>query len=157
MIYFKQLDYSQILFGKLLRWSNWDSVAFYRPLSEGASWGANVCLKRGSFQNLGFTVHPEPRSVFHPLQNVELLGFILNSVTVTIALPDEKKRQLKSFCSNILLATTNNICTIASILGKIFSSFPAAEFGRLHYRGLERCKRAALCKLQCQNISHRWD
>ena len=27
-------DYSQILFGKLLRWNNWDSVPFCRPLLE---------------------------------------------------------------------------------------------------------------------------
>ena len=75
------------------------------------------------------TFHPEPKSVFDPSQKIELLGFILNSVTMKIILPDEKKRQLKSFCTNILLTTTTEIRKIASILGKITSSFPAAKFG----------------------------
>ena len=56
---------------------------------------------------------------------IEFLSFILNSVTMTIILTDEKKRQLKSFYTNILLATTTNIRKIASIVGKITSCFPA--------------------------------
>ena len=56
---------------------------------------------------------------------IEFLSFILNSVTMTIILADEKKRQLKSFYTNILLATTTNIRKIASIVGKITSCFPA--------------------------------
>ena len=36
--------------------------------------------------------------------------------------------------------------TVASLLGKITSTFPAAKFGKLHYRGLEKCKTMALCK-----------
>ena len=53
-----------------------------------------------TFQNLGFTVHPEPKSVLQPSQKIEFLGFILNSVNMTITLTDENKRQLNSFCTN---------------------------------------------------------
>ena len=60
---------------------------------------------------------------------------------MTIILTDKKKRQLKSFCTNILLVTTTNIGTATSILGKITSSFPAANLA-----DLERCKTAALSK-----------
>ena len=85
------------------------------------------------FQNIGFTVHPEPKSLFHPSQMIKFLVFILNSVTMTTTL------------TNILLAITTNIRTIANILGKT-TSFRAAKFGRLHYRGLERRKTAVLSK-----------
>ena len=97
-----------------------------------------------TFQNLGFTVHPEPKSSFYPTQKIEFLGFVIGSVSMTITLTDTKKEKLKLFCSNILNTQMPKIRTIASILGKITSSFPAAKFGRLHYRGLERCKTAAL-------------
>ena len=80
------------------------------------------------FPNFGFIIHPELKFVPHPSY--------------------EKKRQLKSFCTNILLATATNICKIASILGKITSSFSAAKFCRLYYRGLERCKTAAFTQLR---------
>ena len=99
-----------------------------------------------TFQSLDFTVHPESKSMLHPSQKIEFSGFMLNSVTMTRTFTDEKKRQLKPFCTNILLATTTNIRTIASVLGKITSSFPAAKFGRLQYRGLERYKTEALFK-----------
>ena len=41
---------------------------------------------------------------------------------------------------------TTKIRTVASLLGKITSTFPAAKFGRLHYRDLQKCKTMALCK-----------
>ena len=41
-----------------------------------------------TFQNLGFTVHPEPnpKSSFYPNQQIKFLGFELNSVSMTITL-----------------------------------------------------------------------
>ena len=120
-----------------------DSINMNRSFQE--CW-ENTKLIIQTFQNLGFTVHPEPKSVFHPSQKTEFLGLILNWVTMTITLIDKKQRQLKSFCTNILLATTTKIRTITSILGKITSSFPATKFGRIHYRGLEIYKTVAVSK-----------
>ena len=41
-----------------------------------------------TFQNLGFTVHPEPNpeSSFYPNQQIKFLGFELNYVSMTITL-----------------------------------------------------------------------
>ena len=96
-----------------------------------------------TFQNLSFTVHPEPKSVFPPSQKIEFLDFSLNLVTMAITLTNEKKRQLKSFCTNILLVTTTNVRTIASSLGKI-----PAVFCKIWQTSLclGRCKTAALSK-----------
>ena len=88
------------------------------------------------FQTLGFTVHSEPKSNFTPTQRIEFLGFVIDSVTMTITLNNNKKQKLKILCANLLSGVTT-IRTISQVLGKITSSFPATKFGRLHYRNLE--------------------
>ena len=88
------------------------------------------------FQTLEFTVHSEPKSNFTPTQRIEFLGFVIDLVTMTITLSNNKKQKLKTLCANLLSGVTT-IRTISQVLGKITSSFPATKFGRLHYRNLE--------------------
>ena len=59
---------------------------------------------------------------------------------MTITLTNAKKENLKLFCTNILNSRTPEIRTVASLLGKITSTFQAAKFGRLPYGGLGKCK-----------------
>ena len=49
---------------------------------------------------------------------------------MTITLTNTKKENLKLFCTNILNSRTPKIRTVASLLGKITSTFPAAKFGK---------------------------
>ena len=42
------------------------------------------------FQNLGFFIHPEPKSCFVPSQTITFLGFIINSTDMTVRLTSEK-------------------------------------------------------------------
>ena len=70
----------------------------------------------------------------------------MKPVSMTITLTNAKKKNLKLFCTNILNSKTPKIRTVASLLGKITSTFPAAKFVRLYYRELEKCKAMALCK-----------
>ena len=65
---------------------------------------------------------------------------------MTMTLTNAKTEKLKLFCTNILNNRTSKLRTVASLSRKITSTFPAANFGRLHYRGLGRCKTIALCK-----------
>ena len=51
--------------------------------------------------SLGFVAHPD-KSTFIPSQRLEFLGFILNSVEMTIRLTREKATGLQTAC-NILL------------------------------------------------------
>ena len=53
------------------------------------------------FQTLGFTVHSEPKSNFTPTQRIEFLGFVIDSVTMTITLNNNKKQKLKTLCANL--------------------------------------------------------
>ena len=48
-----------------------------------------------TFPNLGFTVHPEPKSSFYPTQQIEFLRSEINSVSMRITLTITKKENLK--------------------------------------------------------------
>lgn len=69
--------------------------------------------------SLGLVMHPD-KSVFNPSQQLVILGFVLNSVTMTITLTREKA------------------LAVACVLGKIVSSFPGVMYGSLHYRHTEQ-------------------
>ena len=70
----------------------------------------------------------------------------LGSISMTITLIKAKNENFRLFCTNILNSRTPKIRQVASLLGKITSNFPVATFGRLRYRGLEKCKTMTLCK-----------
>jgi len=95
------------------------------------------------FLRLGFYVHPE-KSVFTPSQSLTFLGFNLNSVSMTVTLTQEKKEQLISLCTEALTGKIFPIRFVAKVIGKIVSALPGVEFGKLHYRNLERDKIRAL-------------
>ena len=64
------------------------------------------------------------------------LGFVLNSVTVTVQLTTERKDKLKNGCQN----ETCTILNLAEVTGLLMSSLQEVECGPLHYRNLERNK-----------------
>ena len=86
--------------------------------------------------SLGFIVHPE-KSVFAPTKYMEYLGFIANSENMIRSLSDVKKQKIRSLRTIILNEHFPVIREVASLLEKIYSSFPVVQFGRLHYRALE--------------------
>ena len=47
-----------------------------------------------TFCSLGFIIHPD-KSIFEPTQEIEFLGFLLNSVSMTIRLPTAKASHVK--------------------------------------------------------------
>ena len=99
------------------------------------------------FDSLGFVIHPE-KSVLIPTQELEFLGFLLNSISMTIRLPPSKAAHVKLACENLLLKTKVTIRELAHVIGLLVSSLPGVQFGRLHYRQLEKDKSWALqlCK-----------
>ena len=91
------------------------------------------------FDKLGFNIHPK-KSSFIPAQEITFLGFVINSVHMTIQLTKDKKVALRDFCSTIRANNCITIRTLFSLIGKITSSFPGVRYGPLHYRDLEREK-----------------
>lgn len=80
--------------------------------------------------SLGFCAHPV-KSVFIPTQQLIFLGFILNSVTITVTPTDEEREKL-------VFVFTPNIREVTELIGTLVLNFQGAEFGPLHYCSLEK-------------------
>lgn len=95
------------------------------------------------FSKLGLITHPN-KSNFIPSQEITILGFMINSRTMTVRLTVEKAEQLKQDCMNLMGIKSPPIREVARIIGKIVSSFPGTDHGPLYYRDLEQDKSLAL-------------
>ena len=84
--------------------------------------------------------------MLQPQQKIDFLGFVLDSITmtVTLTLTDAKAMRVRSACQNLLLQKTTTIRSVAQVIGFLVSSFPAVEFVEMHYRHLELDRICAL-------------
>ena len=103
----------------------------------------NVIDTLRQIDSLGLIAHPD-KSVFNPSQQLVILGFVLNSVTMTVTLTREKALALQHACQALLSTARPTIREVARILGKIVSFFPGVMYGPLHYRYTEQDKICAL-------------
>ena len=87
----------------------------------------------------GFIINVE-KSAFEPSQQIQFLGFCIDSVTMKITLPTEKKIKIKVTCQEILLEKMVTIRSVAKVIGNLVACFPAVEHGELFYRYLEMAK-----------------
>ena len=96
------------------------------------------------FDNLGFVIHPE-KSEFLPKQQIKYLGFILDSTSMKITLPTDRKQKVKD-CLSMICTQANNVLirNVAKAVGYMVSSLPAVPFGGIYYRKLENDKICAL-------------
>ena len=92
---------------------------------------------------LGFLIHPE-KSELKPVKELQFLGFHLNTVNMRITLPREKQEELRETCTSLIKETSPSIREVARVIGKIVATFPAAQYGPLHYRSIETDKVKAL-------------
>ena len=99
--------------------------------------------------SLGFVVHPH-KAVLIPTQVIVFLGFLLNSITMTVSLTPEKTKKLKSAVSRLLSCTSPTIREVAQVVGLIIASFPGVMYGPSHFRITEGEKSKALE----QNLRH---
>ncbi len=99
------------------------------------------------FEKLGFTIHPD-KSSLNPEHVIVFLGFVINSITMTVKLTEEKMNKLLDLIEDTLYEMHTKGCikirTIATIIGKMVSSLPGTLFGALHYRTIEYDKNKAL-------------
>ena len=91
----------------------------------------NVAKVTKSFIALGFVIHPS-KSQFIPTQKIEYLGFMIDSVSISVFLSNKKKKAILDICENTLITSKVTIRHIARVLGKFSSSFLAVPLGRLH-------------------------
>lgn len=96
-------------------------------------------------QRLGFVVHLE-KSQLEPKTCLEILGFVIDSVAMTVSLPAEKKTKILEMIDLVLNRHKVQIRTVASLIGNFVSSFPGSMYGPLYYRTIEHEKDKALAR-----------
>lgn len=96
-------------------------------------------------QSLGFMINDE-KSMLVPVTKICYLGNNIDSVDMTVSLPDEKKNFIYQECCSLFENKMATIRKVAHVIGLIVASFSAVEFARLHYRNMERSKIKALKK-----------
>ena len=87
--------------------------------------------------------HPK-KSVFIPTQTIVYLGFVLNSLTMTVSLTPEKAKKLKGVVTRLLKCNRPIIREVAQVIGLIISTFPGVMYGPLHFRTTEGEKAQAI-------------
>ena len=99
------------------------------------------------FTQLGLLVHFD-KSTFLLSQEIVILGFVINSKTMTARLTPEKAQAQQSECDTFLkkCKCSVKIGEVAQIIGKILASFPGFLYEPLYYRNLERDKTSALAE-----------
>ena len=91
---------------------------------------------RLTLKSLGFLIN-DSKSVFIPSQSLLHLGYIWDSVSLSLSVPDEKVTVLKELCSTALEAPTS-LRFLQRILGTVESFRIAFPVAALHYRFLQR-------------------
>jgi len=95
------------------------------------------------FAKLGFFINPE-KSQLEPSQKITFLGFVIDSVSMTLSLTEKKKNALRSLLLTVLRLKNPSIRFVAKVIGHIISAMPASKYGPLHFRNLENDKIKAL-------------
>lgn len=95
------------------------------------------------FTKVGFLLNQE-KSILVPSHELTFLGFILNSLTMTVRPTPEKAEKLKQKCLAVLPKTHVSIHDVSEVIGLMVSMFPGVEYAQLFYRSLEIDKIKAL-------------
>ena len=96
-----------------------------------------------TFVSVGFLPHPE-KCMLWPSQQVSILGFILDSVTMTVTISKEKIYDIYNICIFALQQPRMTIRQLCRLIGKLISVLVALPLGQAHYRRLELVKVKAL-------------
>ena len=75
---------------------------------------------------------------------ITFLGNVIDSVSMTVTLPNEKVDRIKDECLRLQKKKKTSIREVSRIIGILISSFSAVDYGKLHYRILEKEKLYAL-------------
>jgi len=96
-------------------------------------------------QMMGFVISWE-KSALEPTQNLEYLGFLIDSQKMTLSLPDRKVQDLINMCHSILREKSVTVRQLSKLIGKLNASVMAVLPAPLHYRHLQMQKSRELLK-----------
>lgn len=103
----------------------------------------NVMITVNLLKDLGFIIQEE-KSQLRPSQQLTYLGFVLDSVTMTVKLTPARVEKVMQACKQLISKSQLTIQKLAEVIGLMVSSFPGVEYGQLYYRNLDCDKTEAL-------------
>ena len=118
-----------------------DDLLFMNSDKEGLL--QDMATARFLLENLGFVINFE-KSMFVPSQQLEFLGFLVNSQDMTLRLPDYKVESIKNLCASLLRQSVVSVRELSRLIGKLTASIQAIFPAPLHYRHLQCLKNHAL-------------
>ena len=129
--------------GFLLRFLGFRVVIFIDDLILIAS-SYDECLQqlkilKSTLCELGFTVNVG-KSQLVPVNEILYLGFLINSIAMTLHLPADKLMKIISACKTLLAKHQPSVRDVAKVTGLLVSALPAVNYLEMHYRSLELCK-----------------
>ena len=86
---------------------------------------------------LGFIVNSS-KSVIVPVQEIEFLGFTVNSLSLSLAVPQSKLSSITELCLSNMARQSISIRDLMSIVGTLNWAVPAVSFARAHLIHLQR-------------------
>ena len=94
-------------------------------------------------EQLGFSINLE-KSCFEPKQSITFLGYVINSVEMTVSPTYKKREKCRKTVDSLLKGKNFKIRFVASAIGFIVDLCKGVEYGCNYYRSLERDKILAL-------------
>ncbi|KAK3099363.1 hypothetical protein FSP39_003273 [Pinctada imbricata] len=94
-------------------------------------------------ESLGFYVNYKKSSLI-PSNRVTFLGNVIDSNNMTVTLTESRAQTLHDACLKLFNKQIASIREVTQVIGFIVASFSAIQYGKLHYRALERAKIEAL-------------
>ena len=92
---------------------------------------------------LGFAINWK-KSALKPTQTLEFLGFLIDTVKMTMSLPEDKVSKLTQKCLKLISEKTVKVRAVAEVVGLFTSSVRAILPAPLHYRHLQMAQTKGL-------------
>ena len=94
-----------------------------------------LSLLRKLLESLGFVIN-DAKSQLQPTTRICFLGFIIDSISMKLLLPEDKLQKIISACLNLVSKNNPSVREVAHVTGLLVSAFPAVNYLNLYYRSL---------------------
>ena len=115
---------------------------FLMGLTFQDCWNCISCYLQ-TFTALGFLPHPE-KCMLWPSRTVSILGFIIDSVSMTVTISVDKMVEIHDLCIFAMQKPRMSVRQLCRLIGKLISVMLAIPLGQAHYKRLEFVKVSAL-------------
>ena len=118
-----------------------DDNLIMAPTEEEATYQAKIAV--ALLEALRFVVN-RPKSILIPCQELQFLGFSIDSVAMTIRVPQEKLKKMQSKAKELLSSPTTSGREVARFVGITSSLALGIPPTLLFYRALQRAKNSVI-------------